>query len=78
MRRLSAALGGLAGAREVVPELERRLQTVGDQVLLHIPARPGGCGCPPAGPGPNYSPAMARRSSCSDWIRCRSPLTPPG
>ncbi|GAA4796962.1 hypothetical protein GCM10023329_57440 [Streptomyces sanyensis] len=37
MRRLSAALGGLTGAREVVPELERCLQAVGDQVLLHIP-----------------------------------------
>jgi hypothetical protein len=37
MRRLSASLGGLAEAREVVPELERCLQTVGDQVLLHVP-----------------------------------------
>ncbi|MEU5196125.1 hypothetical protein AB0G86_19050 [Streptomyces scabiei] len=37
MRRLSASLGGLAGAREIVPELERRLQIVGDQVLLHVP-----------------------------------------
>lgn len=37
MRRLSASLGGLAGAREVVPELKRCLQIVGDQVLLHIP-----------------------------------------
>ncbi|MGW1815516.1 hypothetical protein ACWCQM_18390 [Streptomyces sp. NPDC002125] len=37
MRRLSASLGGLTGAREVVPELERCLQIVGDQVLLHVP-----------------------------------------
>ncbi|MFF9436380.1 hypothetical protein ACF1BP_21900 [Streptomyces sp. NPDC014735] len=37
MRRLAAALGGLAGAREFVPELEGRLQTVGDHVLLHVP-----------------------------------------
>ncbi|MFF8286392.1 hypothetical protein ACF06W_27250 [Streptomyces albus] len=37
MRRLSASLGGLAGAREVVPELERCLQIIGDQVLLHVP-----------------------------------------
>ncbi|MCX2967738.1 MULTISPECIES: hypothetical protein [Streptomyces] len=37
MRRLSAALGGLTGAWEVIPELEPCLQTVGDQVLLHIP-----------------------------------------
>ena len=37
MRRLSASLGGLTGAREVVPELGRCLQIVGDQVLLHVP-----------------------------------------
>ncbi|MFD7919754.1 hypothetical protein ACFV3R_11060 [Streptomyces sp. NPDC059740] len=37
MRRLSASLGGLAGAREVVPKLERCLQIVGDQVLMHVP-----------------------------------------
>ncbi|HWU06463.1 MAG TPA: hypothetical protein VN520_08790, partial [Streptomyces sp.] len=29
--------GGMTGAREVVPELERCLQIVGDQVLLHVP-----------------------------------------
>ncbi|MEU6676851.1 hypothetical protein [Streptomyces sp. NPDC046925] len=37
MRRLSACLGGLTGAREVIPELEHCLQLVGDRVLLHIP-----------------------------------------
>ncbi|MFJ3673346.1 hypothetical protein ACIPSE_43520 [Streptomyces sp. NPDC090106] len=37
MRRLSASLGGLACAREIVPELECCLQIVGDQVLLHVP-----------------------------------------
>ncbi|MFJ3933144.1 hypothetical protein [Streptomyces sp. NPDC090029] len=37
MRRLSASLGGLADAREVIPELERCLQIVGDQVLVHFP-----------------------------------------
>ncbi|MFD4632768.1 hypothetical protein ACFVYR_13345 [Streptomyces sp. NPDC058284] len=37
MRRLSAGLGGLAGAREVIPELERCLQIVDDQVLVHFP-----------------------------------------
>ncbi|MFJ8752002.1 DUF5949 family protein [Streptomyces sp. NPDC102441] len=37
IRRLSISLGGLAGAREVIPELERCLQIVGDQVLLHVP-----------------------------------------
>ncbi|MEW2122697.1 DUF5949 family protein [Streptomyces sp. NPDC007259] len=37
MRRLSAGLGGLAGAREVIPELERCLQVTGNQVLLHFP-----------------------------------------
>ncbi|WP_330351652.1 DUF5949 family protein [Streptomyces sp. NBC_00582] len=37
MRRLSASLGGLADARDVVPELERCLQIVGDHVLLHVP-----------------------------------------
>jgi hypothetical protein len=37
MRRLSVSLGGLAGAREVVPELERCLQTFGDHVLLYVP-----------------------------------------
>ncbi|MFF1487741.1 hypothetical protein ACIGZH_03115 [Streptomyces sp. NPDC058319] len=37
MRRLSAHLGGLTGALEVIPELESCLQLVGDRVLLHIP-----------------------------------------
>ncbi|MFE7611757.1 hypothetical protein [Streptomyces celluloflavus] len=37
MRRLSACLGGLTGAREVIPELKPCLQLVGDRVLLHIP-----------------------------------------
>ncbi|MFF8315069.1 hypothetical protein [Streptomyces lydicus] len=37
MRRLSVCLGGLTGAREVIPDPERRLQLVGDRVLLHIP-----------------------------------------
>ncbi|MEU3715149.1 hypothetical protein [Streptomyces californicus] len=37
MRRLSACLGGLTGAREVIPELKPCLQLVGDYVLLHIP-----------------------------------------
>ncbi|MGW0874089.1 hypothetical protein ACWD3Z_26820 [Streptomyces sp. NPDC002740] len=37
MRRLSACLGGLTGAREVIPELNPCLQLVGDHVLLHIP-----------------------------------------
>lgn len=37
MRRLSDSLGSLAGPREVVPEIYRCLQIVGDQVLLHIP-----------------------------------------
>ncbi|MFJ4741026.1 hypothetical protein [Streptomyces sp. NPDC088775] len=37
MRQLSASLGGMASAREVVPELERCLQYIGDQVLLHVP-----------------------------------------
>lgn len=36
MRRLSDSLGSLASA-EVVPDLGRCLQIVGDQVLLHIP-----------------------------------------
>ncbi|GGV55095.1 hypothetical protein GCM10010277_54700 [Streptomyces longisporoflavus] len=37
MRGLSACLGGLTGAREVIPELKPCLQLVGDHVLLHIP-----------------------------------------
>ncbi|WP_369356121.1 hypothetical protein [Streptomyces sp. cg2] len=37
MRRLSDSLGSLAGPREVVPEIDRCLQIVGDQVLVHIP-----------------------------------------
>ncbi|WP_331732267.1 hypothetical protein OG613_47715 (plasmid) [Streptomyces sp. NBC_00015] len=37
MLQLSASLGGLAGARDIVPQLERCLQIVGDQVLLHVP-----------------------------------------
>ncbi|MGW6145579.1 hypothetical protein ACWFR4_47490, partial [Streptomyces sp. NPDC055140] len=37
MRRLSDSLGGLTGPREVVPELDRCLQIVGDQVLMHFP-----------------------------------------
>ncbi|MFF3642597.1 hypothetical protein [Streptomyces sp. NPDC002564] len=37
MRGLSACLGGLTGAREVIPELKPGLQLVGDHVLLHIP-----------------------------------------
>ncbi len=37
MQRLSASLGGLVGAREVVPVLERCLQIVGDQVLVRFP-----------------------------------------
>ncbi|MFE5238618.1 MULTISPECIES: hypothetical protein [unclassified Streptomyces] len=37
MRRLSACLGGLTGAREVIPELGPCLRLVGDHVLLHIP-----------------------------------------
>ncbi|MEU6350162.1 hypothetical protein ABZ896_12625 [Streptomyces sp. NPDC047072] len=36
MRRLSDSLGSLASAREVVPDLGRCLQIVGDHVLLHI------------------------------------------
>ncbi|MEU2668889.1 hypothetical protein ABZ622_08440 [Streptomyces sp. NPDC007164] len=36
MRRLSDSLGGLAGPRETVPELDRCLQTVGGQVLVHF------------------------------------------
>ncbi|MGW7276259.1 hypothetical protein ACWGH5_37875 [Streptomyces sp. NPDC054864] len=36
MRRLSDSLGGLAGPREVVPELDQCLQIVGDQVLMHF------------------------------------------
>ncbi|MFD7169018.1 hypothetical protein [Streptomyces violascens] len=37
VRRLSDSLGSLAGSREVVPELDRCLQIVGDQVLVHFP-----------------------------------------
>ncbi|MFD7137480.1 hypothetical protein [Streptomyces sp. NPDC059894] len=37
MRRLSACLGGLTGAREVVPDLRPCLQLAGDHVLLNIP-----------------------------------------
>ncbi|MEV8015474.1 hypothetical protein AB0O76_03765 [Streptomyces sp. NPDC086554] len=37
MRRLSDNLGGLTGAREIVPELDRCLQIVGGRVLLHFP-----------------------------------------
>ncbi|MGW7366004.1 hypothetical protein ACWGI8_21855 [Streptomyces sp. NPDC054841] len=37
LRRLSDSLGSLAGPREVVPELDRCLQIVGDQVLVHFP-----------------------------------------
>ncbi|NBM17641.1 hypothetical protein GUY61_18880 [Streptomyces sp. GC420] len=37
MRRLSDSLGSLTGPREVVPELDRCLQIVGDQVLMHLP-----------------------------------------
>jgi len=37
MRRLSAGLGSLVGPRELVPELDRCLQIVGGQVLLHFP-----------------------------------------
>ncbi|MCX5167935.1 hypothetical protein OG616_07895 [Streptomyces antibioticus] len=40
MRRLSDSLGSLAGPREVVPEIDRCLQIVGDQVLVHIPGAP--------------------------------------
>ncbi|MGW1182841.1 hypothetical protein ACWD7Y_16830 [Streptomyces drozdowiczii] len=36
MRGLSACLGGLTGAREVIPDLKPCLQLVGDHVLLHI------------------------------------------
>ncbi|WP_217231405.1 hypothetical protein [Streptomyces anulatus] len=46
MRRLSASLGGMACAREVVPELERCLQIVGDQVLLHVPGASRRLGLP--------------------------------
>ncbi|MER5381750.1 hypothetical protein ABT040_15925 [Streptomyces sp. NPDC002688] len=37
LRRLSDSLGSLAGPREVVPELNRCLQIVDDQVLVHFP-----------------------------------------
>lgn len=37
MRRLSNSLGSLAGPRETVPELDRCLQIIGDQVLVHFP-----------------------------------------
>jgi hypothetical protein len=37
MRHLSDSLGSLAGSREVVPDLGRCLQIVGDHVLLHVP-----------------------------------------
>lgn len=37
MRRLSACLGDLTEAGEVIPELKPCLQLVGDHVLLHIP-----------------------------------------
>ncbi|MBK3560498.1 hypothetical protein JHN55_29010 [Streptomyces sp. MBT56] len=37
MRGLSACLGGLTGAREVIPELRPCLQLVGGHVMLHIP-----------------------------------------
>ncbi|MDT0425139.1 hypothetical protein [Streptomyces evansiae] len=37
MRRLSDSLGGLTGPREPVPDLDRCLQIVGDQVLMHFP-----------------------------------------
>ncbi|MFD4476041.1 hypothetical protein ACFWPU_07985 [Streptomyces sp. NPDC058471] len=37
IRRLSDSLGGLSGPREVVPEIDRCLQIVGDQVLMHFP-----------------------------------------
>ncbi|MGW4101647.1 hypothetical protein [Streptomyces sp. NPDC004976] len=36
LRRLSDSLGSLASPREVVPELDRCLQVVGDQVLVHF------------------------------------------
>ncbi|MFD4754006.1 MULTISPECIES: hypothetical protein [unclassified Streptomyces] len=37
VRRLSGCLGGLAGAREVISRLGRRLRLVGDRALLHVP-----------------------------------------
>ncbi|WP_037932906.1 hypothetical protein [Streptomyces sp. SPB78] len=37
MRRLSECLGGLTGAREVVPRLGRRLRFVGGRALPHVP-----------------------------------------
>lgn len=37
MRRLSDSLGGLTGPREIIPELGRCLQVVGDQVLMRFP-----------------------------------------
>ncbi|QKZ16025.1 hypothetical protein [Streptomyces chartreusis] len=37
MRRLSDTLGGLTGPPDVVPQIDRCLQIVGDQVLVHFP-----------------------------------------
>ena len=37
MRRLADSLGGLAGARDAVPDAGRCLQIIGGQVLLHFP-----------------------------------------
>ncbi|MGW3292894.1 hypothetical protein ACWC9S_02900 [Streptomyces xiamenensis] len=76
MRGLSACLGGLTGAREVIPELKPRLQLVGDRVLLHIPGTSRRLRLSTRRSWTELVTRVGEAILCSVSTRCHSPLAP--